>query len=101
MKRGKGGRLPNVCRRGSSGGFETGGRTFQQAASVPVAAITALQGLRDKGKVQAGQKVLINGDRGRRYVRCSNSEIVRRNCDWRMQHEERGHGPLNRRRSRH
>ena len=35
--------------------------TFEQAASVPVAAITALQGLRDKGKIQAGQKVLING----------------------------------------
>src|SRR4030095_16150276 len=34
--------------------------TFEQAASVPVAAITALQGLRDKGKIQAGQKVLIN-----------------------------------------
>ncbi len=38
--------------------------TFEQAASVPVAAITALQGLRDKGKVQAGQKVLINGASG-------------------------------------
>jgi NADPH:quinone reductase-like Zn-dependent oxidoreductase len=38
--------------------------TFEQAASVPIAAITALQGLRDKGKVQAGQKVLINGASG-------------------------------------
>src|SRR2546423_13568813 len=38
--------------------------TFEQAASVPVAAITALQGLRDGGKVQAGQKVLINGASG-------------------------------------
>jgi NADPH:quinone reductase-like Zn-dependent oxidoreductase len=38
--------------------------TFEQAASVPVAAITALQGLRDKGKVQPGQKVLINGASG-------------------------------------
>src|ERR1700704_6524955 len=33
--------------------------TFEQAASVPVAAVTALQALRDKGKVEAGQKVLI------------------------------------------
>ncbi|MGZ5396778.1 MAG: NAD(P)-dependent alcohol dehydrogenase [Mycobacterium sp.] len=38
--------------------------TFEQAASVPIAAITALQALRDKGKVQPGQKVLINGASG-------------------------------------
>ena len=38
--------------------------TFEQAGSVGIAGITALQGLRDKGHVQPGQKVLINGASG-------------------------------------
>jgi len=38
--------------------------TFEQAASAPIAALTALQSLRDKGHIQPGQKVLINGAAG-------------------------------------
>ena len=38
--------------------------TYEQAASAPVAGLTALQGLRDKGRIQPGQNVLVNGAAG-------------------------------------
>src|SRR6184192_782497 len=41
-----------------------GNVTFEQAGSVAIAGLTALQGLRDKGHIQAGQKVLVNGASG-------------------------------------
>jgi NADPH:quinone reductase-like Zn-dependent oxidoreductase len=54
-----------VCRRAmGSIALKPAGITFEQAASANIAGITALQGLRDKGKVQSGQKVLINGASG-------------------------------------
>jgi len=40
------------------------GLTFEEAAAVPVAALTALQGLRDHGQLQPGQKVLVNSASG-------------------------------------
>src|SRR5204863_9199479 len=54
-----------VCRRATgSVAPKPAGLTFEQAASMNIAGITALQGVRDKGKVQPGQKVLINGASG-------------------------------------
>src|SRR5213592_1810342 len=63
---GKGGAFAEyVCRRAEGAvALKPANITFEQAASVNIAGITALQGLRDKGKVQAGQKVLINGASG-------------------------------------
>src|SRR5216684_2425878 len=54
-----------LCRRATgSVAPNPAGLTFEQAASINIAGITALQGVRDKGKVQPGQKVLINGASG-------------------------------------
>ena len=53
-----------VCANENALALKPANLTFEQAAAVPVAALTALQGLRDKGGIQAGQKVLVNGAAG-------------------------------------
>ncbi len=61
---GWGGFAEYVCARENALALKPANISFEQAAAVPLAAVTALQGLRDKGKLQPGQKVLINGASG-------------------------------------
>ena len=53
-----------ACAREPAIAIKPGNVSFEQAASVPVAALTALQGFRDKAQLQPGQRVLINGAAG-------------------------------------
>ncbi len=61
---GWGGFAEYVCARDNALALKPASMTFEEAAAVPQAAILALQGLRDKGQIQPGQKVLINGAGG-------------------------------------
>jgi NADPH:quinone reductase-like Zn-dependent oxidoreductase len=53
-----------ACAPASSVALKPESLTWEQAASLPIAGVTALQGLRDKGRIRAGQRVLINGAAG-------------------------------------
>lgn len=53
-----------TCPKESDAAIKPRGVLFEQAASTPIAGLTALQGLRDHGQLQPGQKVLINGASG-------------------------------------
>ncbi|MGI0015485.1 MAG: NAD(P)-dependent alcohol dehydrogenase, partial [Nitrososphaera sp.] len=59
-----GGFAEYVCTRGKAWALKPASMTFEQAAAIPQAGVIALQGLRDKGQVQLGQSVLINGAGG-------------------------------------
>jgi NADPH:quinone reductase-like Zn-dependent oxidoreductase len=59
-----GGFAEYVCARESALALKPASMTFEVAAAIPQAAVIALQGIRDKGHVQPGQKVLINGAGG-------------------------------------
>ena len=75
--------------------------TFEQAGAVGIAAFTAIQGLRDWGQIQPGQKVLINGAAGGvgtfavQLARVWGAEVT--GC---LQHQERGDGSVDRSPSR-
>jgi NADPH:quinone reductase-like Zn-dependent oxidoreductase len=60
----RGGFAEYVCARENAFALKPAHISFEEAAAVPMAAVTALQGLRDKGRIQPGQKVLINGASG-------------------------------------
>jgi NADPH:quinone reductase-like Zn-dependent oxidoreductase len=60
----KGGFAEYVCAREKSLARKPAGMTFEEVAAIPQAAVIALQGIRDKGQVRPGQKVLINGAGG-------------------------------------
>jgi NADPH:quinone reductase-like Zn-dependent oxidoreductase len=61
---GEGGFAEYACAPESTMAVKPSNLSFEEAAAVPMAGTTALQGLRDEGHIQAGQKVLINGASG-------------------------------------
>jgi NADPH:quinone reductase-like Zn-dependent oxidoreductase len=56
--------LPSMCAPENRLAPKPASMTFEEAAAIPQSAVIALQGIRDKGQIQPGQKVLINGAGG-------------------------------------
>jgi NADPH:quinone reductase-like Zn-dependent oxidoreductase len=79
---GAGGFAEYVCARGKFFALKPANISFEQAAAAPVVGFTAIQGLRDTGKIQAGQKVLVNGASGGvgtfavQYAKCCGAEVT-------------------------
>lgn len=60
----RGGFAEYVCTHGRTLALKPAGLSFEQAAAIPQGGVIALRGIRDQGRVQAGQSVLINGAAG-------------------------------------
>jgi NADPH:quinone reductase-like Zn-dependent oxidoreductase len=73
-----GGFAEYVCARENALALKPASMTFEEAAAIPQAAMLGIQGLRDKGQIQPGQKVLINGAGGGcRYFCNADCQTVR------------------------
>ena len=74
------------------------GLTFEQAAACSLAGLTALQAVRDHGRLQFGQNVLINGVGRSGHLRGADRLVAWCRSHRSVQHQERRHGQLHRRR---
>jgi len=77
--KGVGGFAEYVCLKESRVVLKPANLSFEHAAAVPVAALTALQGLRDKRRIQPGHKILIDGASGGVGTFCDPDRQVVRN----------------------
>jgi len=64
MRNYRGGFAEYVCTSGKAWALKPAGMTFEQASAIPQSGVIALQGIRNKGQIQPGQKILINGAGG-------------------------------------
>jgi len=79
---GSGGFAEFVCARADALAPKPANMTFEEAASVPMAAVTALQSLRDRGKIAKGKRVLVHGAAGGvgtfavQLAKCLGAEVI-------------------------